>query len=96
MDCFVFPSLYEGLGIVLIEAQANGLTCYTSKGRVPIDANLTGNVQYISLNQSPVAWADLITSSKQDERNDVSRLVKNEYDIRYSVKQLYTVYQGVL
>ena len=30
MDCFVFPSRYEGLGLVAVEAQAAGLTCLIS------------------------------------------------------------------
>lgn len=42
-DVFVLPSHFEGLGIVLIEAQANGLECVASD-TVPRDANVVGNV----------------------------------------------------
>lgn len=40
MDVFVFPSLYEGLGIVLVEAQSAGLPCVVSD-TIPTDAYLT-------------------------------------------------------
>lgn len=48
MDLFVFPSKYEGLGIVLLEAQVNGLPCIASFG-VPEIANISDEVQYLDL-----------------------------------------------
>jgi len=59
MDVFLFPSLYEGLGIVLIEAQANGLHCITSDV-VPQEAKVTKLIEYVSLNESASHWADKI------------------------------------
>ena len=52
MDIFVFPSLYEGLGIALIEAQAAGLPCVVSD-TIPKEAYLTDLVKSESLSDSP-------------------------------------------
>ena len=62
-DCFLLPSNFEGLGIVLIEAQAAGLKCFTSKGVVPSEVDVTGLVQFISLDKGAAAWADIIMQS---------------------------------
>ena len=51
MDVFVFPSLWEGLGIVAIEAQANGLPCLVSDN-VPQEALVTDNAKALSLNNT--------------------------------------------
>ena len=56
MDLFVFPSLYEGLGMVLIEAQINGLNCLTSKDAVPNEVNITGHVKFVLLNAGIKIW----------------------------------------
>jgi len=58
-DTFVMPSLFEGISISIIEAQANGLFCYTSN-RVDKNCNITGNVKFISLDESAKRWAELI------------------------------------
>ena len=57
---FLLPSKREGFGIVLIEAQAMGLTCYVSDA-VPTLANV-GGCKYLSLDDGPKAWAERITS----------------------------------
>lgn len=62
MDCFVFPSLDEGLGIALVEAQANGLPCVVSDG-VPREALVGSRVVVCGLGQPPSRWAAQILES---------------------------------
>ena len=54
----LFPSAYEGLGTVLIEAQSVGLKCFSSSS-VPRETNL-GHVEYINLADGPIIWAEKI------------------------------------
>lgn len=83
-DVFCFPSNYEGFGITLIEAQANGLHCYTSKAVVPGEANLAGNVHFIPLTASDEEWADLIL--KAPTERDLSAIDRIK-DAGYSIDQ---------
>lgn len=59
MDIFVFPSYREGLGVVLIEAQTNGLPCVISD-RIPKEVSITNQVTTLSLDRSAEEWADSI------------------------------------
>lgn len=54
MDIFLFPSLWEGLGIVVVEAQANGLPCLVSDN-IPKDALVTNTAKVLLLNK-PDDW----------------------------------------
>ena len=64
MDVFLFPSLHEGLGISILEAQASGLKCYISDS-IPKEVDLTDLIYRKSINCSPKNWADLIISDTE-------------------------------
>lgn len=92
MDIFLFPSKYEGLGIVLIESQASGLPSFTSDKVVPKEAQISNLLQYISLEKSPKEWADIILNSNLN-RIDIEQQIKNKgYLIEQTAKQLEDFY----
>lgn len=64
MDCFIFPSLYEGLGIVLIEAQASGLHCVVSN-TVPMETTVTDFVYRLPLDLDSSEWAMVALGKSQ-------------------------------
>lgn len=68
MDAFAFPSLYEGLGIVLVEAQASGLPCVISE-RIPKEAVYGQNVTTVALSDGAEAWADALLACRDAERS---------------------------
>lgn len=93
MDVFVFPSMYEGLGVALIEAQSTGLRCYTTKGRVPIETKVTDLINYVPLNYSAKEWADVILGNEHNIRVDKTKEVKlRGYDIKDTSKWVEKFY----
>lgn len=97
MDAFLFPSRFEGLGIALLEAQANGIKCYTSN-RVPKETNIVGNVSYIELNKSSKEWADFIFNNKNERtnKNIIDKFILSGYDIKSTVLDIEKIYlEGV-
>ncbi len=57
MDVFVFPSIFEGFGLVLVEAQSSGLPCFASEN-VPRTAKCTGIVKFLPLDNGAEKWAE--------------------------------------
>lgn len=96
-DFFVFPSLYEGLGIVLIEAQCSGCYCLTSS-EVPLIAKVTDNIEFLKLKDTPYSWAiSLLEKSTKLKRNNFSKeLSDNGFDITMEVNKLTEKYISLL
>ena len=91
-DIFTLPSLSEGLGMVVVEAQCNGLECIVSTG-VPADVNLTGKVNFISTDCES-EWVLKIKKIKREKNvrnNDISKVIKefNAKDISKKMDKIY-------
>lgn len=92
-DVFLFPSLYEGLGIVLIEAQCSGLPCFAST-EVPSIANVTGNLDFVDLDCSPEIWATFILNSadRTNRKSYIKEISDKGYNIKVENKKLEDYY----
>ena len=99
MDVFLFPSLSEGLGIVLIEAQSAGLPCIVSDA-VPKEADVVKPlIRRISLSQPASAWAEAILAARDaaptiTQPEAMTIMEKSPFNIQTSVKQLEVVYRA--
>ncbi len=97
MDVFVFPSSFEGLGMAVIEAQANGLYCFASDA-VPKETNVSNRIEYLSLKVPPKYWAEKLTSSlidRYDISDRVNKTIKSHgYDISAEAYRLKNIYMN--
>ena len=93
MDIFVFPSFFEGLGVVVIEAQAAGLPCFVSD-KVPLAAKLTDHVYYLPLNESADYWVnEILCHSTAFIRCDMhDQVAAQHFDIVENAKWLQEFY----
>ncbi len=92
MDAFVMPSLYEGLSLAAVEAQASGLPCYISD-TIPSECRITDLVQQIPLTESAAAWADIILQAKNTTRRNTYQEISDAgFDIEKNVGWLQNFY----
>ena len=92
IDVFVFPSLYEGLPLAVVEAQANGVPCIISDS-IPDDVKLTDNIESFPLKESPKAWAELIGTKRRKSAEVYADYIANlGFDVHSSMKIINKIY----
>jgi glycosyltransferase involved in cell wall biosynthesis len=94
MDVFVFPSIFEGLGISLIEAQAANLPCVISDC-IPSEVIVTNLIETVSLDAPPNLWVEkinkTINSNVRDHKN-YAQLAEKGYCVLDTAKELEKFY----
>lgn len=92
-DVFLFPSLYEGLPVTMVEAQSSGIKCFISDA-IPQQCVLTDDVTALPLQSGAKSWADEILKLKNgyDRKDRYRKIVDAGFDITANAKWLEEFY----
>lgn len=92
-DVFAFPSRYEGLGLVLIEAQDNGLKCIVNDTkRIPKSSDLTGQISWIPVKDEK-SWIDALSGKRYIRSdNSIKKIKEHGYDLAEEAIKLRDYY----
>jgi len=92
IDIFVFPSLYEGLPVTLIEAQAAGVKVFASD-TITNEVKITNDIEFVSLDKPSGFWANKILSiNPYKKKNNQDQIVKSNYDIAKNSMEIENFY----
>lgn len=94
LDILIFPSKYEGLGIVVIEAQCSGLKCIISEN-VPKEVDITNLITRIPLDEGVDKWVtEIMQCSKVEDRPKLKDIIiESGYEIEHIVKEISNIYR---
>ena len=90
-DVMVFPSLFEGLGIAVVEAQCTGMPCIISD-IIPNEVMITDLVEKVSLRESASTWAEKLiaaTTRTFDRPAYAEKVASAGYDIKSNSRWMF-------
>ena len=93
-DAFLFPSIFEGLPVTLIEAQSTGLNCLISD-RIPKEVIVTQRMHVMSLNQTAEQWAEQLlqlAASTKERTSTLQQVIDAGYDVSKNAPLLQDFY----
>ncbi len=92
MDVFLMPSLFEGLPVSLIEAQAAGLPCLCSE-RISRKVDITGLCSFFPLDDDLHCWIDaLLNIDVHERKNQKQAIIDAGYDVKETSKEMERFY----
>jgi len=95
MDCLMLPSFHEGLPVVVVEAQANGLQCFVAD-TVTREVRLSELVQYLPITQGEDPWVQAALKCS-GRREDVTEQIRNSgFCVKTSSQWLCEFYQSIV
>lgn len=94
-DVFLLPSLYEGLPLVLVEAQASGLKICASD-KITKEIAITDNIKYLPIESTNIWVKELMCFSDYQRLNSTNELIKAGYDIKTEALKLDSFYTNKL
>ena len=93
-DCFVLPSLYEGLPTVGVEAQIASLPCFFAS-TITEEVKISDKSFFIDLNEHPNSWAKIIFERTNSNIRESNVFIES-YDIKVQSKNLTDIYFKLL
>jgi glycosyltransferase involved in cell wall biosynthesis len=96
MDVFVFPSLFEGFGLTLLEAQAAGLHCLVSTS-VPDEIVVSkDSVDFVALAEGASYWAtraiQCLDAPRPSASSTIEMMSQSQFAIEQSLRKLTNIY----
>ena len=86
-DLFLFPSKFEGLSVVALEAQANGIPVLASDKVIPRDIRINNNFEFYSLSYIAQQWADHIFIMQNKDRADMDEVYERFNTMGFNVSE---------
>lgn len=97
MDVVLFPSLFEGIPMALIEAQANGLPCLIAN-TVSQEIKVLKTTEFVRLDSGEVYWKDTLLHMMpfSREKSAVELVANSPFNLRKTIEKLQSIYQEAL